>query len=405
MELLKKLYSIYSKSRKEENMLDFLINYVWDTEPTAEVDMDKLGNLYITKGKSETYPCVVAHVDQVQDEHSDDFMVVETEDIIFGYSRSKRTQQGLGADDKNGIWVGLKCLHKYDAIKLAFFVGEEIGCVGSRGANMAFFEDCRFVLQCDRRGYDDLITEASCTELCSDEFEKATCASVFGYSKAHGMMTDVMTLKENGLKVSCLNISCGYYQPHTNNEFTVKSDLQNCLEFVQFIIENCLAVYPHEYVYKPLTNSYGYGYNTRYNDNGWYDSNGVWHSYYTGQYNKRKEVEKPKPKVEVKGFGEKKEAQNKTQKKTNKKQKQEKSKESDGAEVSGISEDEIYDLMYELMMFCENATFDMIYSAIKHTYPNIKFSELILRSIYGEVKFDLKVNRRTYKVGQSNKPF
>ena len=39
------------------------------------------------------------------------------------------------------------------------------------------------------------------------------------------MMTDVLELKEKGLKVSCLNLSCGYYEPHTDHEFTVKKDL------------------------------------------------------------------------------------------------------------------------------------------------------------------------------------
>ena len=42
-------------------------------------------------------------------------------------------------------------------MKVAFFVSEEIGCVGSRNADMGFFEDARFVIEPDRRGYEDLI--------------------------------------------------------------------------------------------------------------------------------------------------------------------------------------------------------------------------------------------------------
>ena len=60
------------------------------------------------------------------------------------------------------------------------------------------------------------------------------------------MMTDVLELKERGIGVSCINLSCGYYEPHTDEEFTVKKDLLNCLRLVEHIIENCLSVYPHE---------------------------------------------------------------------------------------------------------------------------------------------------------------
>ena len=45
---------------------------------------------------------------------------------------------------------------------------------------MKFFDDCRFVLQCDRKGNSDFITNASCTELCSDDFLKDANISKFG---------------------------------------------------------------------------------------------------------------------------------------------------------------------------------------------------------------------------------
>ena len=59
-------------------------------------------------------------------------------------------------------------------------------------------------------------------------------------------MTDVQELKERGLQVSCTNLSCGYYEPHTDHEFTIKKDLMNCLSLVEHIIENCTDTYPHQ---------------------------------------------------------------------------------------------------------------------------------------------------------------
>ena len=232
-------------------MIKFLLWWIRNNVPGAKVDIDReIGNIYVTKGVSDTYPCLVAHIDQVQSIYSRDFQAIETKDIIFGYSPKNKRLEGLGADDKNGVWVCLKCLMKYENIKVAFFTGEEVGCIGSSKANMDFFKDVRFVIQCDRRGSNDLIASICSTEIASKEFIEATGHEAFGYHLEEGMMTDVLTLKENGLQVSAVNMSCGYYDPHSDHEFTVKRDLLNCLSFVEHIIKNCTETYPHEYDYK-----------------------------------------------------------------------------------------------------------------------------------------------------------
>ena len=245
MELLKQLFCIHSKSGKEGKIRKFIWNWVRQTVPDAKIECDKPGNLYITKGKSMTYPCIVAHMDQVQERHSKDFMAYEAEDIIIGFSPKHKEQQGLGADDKCGLWIGLNCLQKFDCLKLAFFVGEEVGCKGSGKANMAFFDDCRFVIEPDRKGSEDLITQIGWTPLCSDDFLKDIGFKKFGYKETEGMMTDIEALKDNGLMLSCINVSCGYYRPHTNEEFVYKPALLNCLAFVEHIIKTCTQVYPH----------------------------------------------------------------------------------------------------------------------------------------------------------------
>ena len=245
MELLKQLYKFHSPSGNERAMKKFVRRHVRKYIPGAKIGTDKIGNLYIIKGVSETYPCIVAHLDQVQRNHSKDFIPIETKELIFGYSPRNRRQEGLGADDKNGIWIALKCLEKYKILKVAFFVEEETGCRGSSQADMDFFRDCRFVIQPDRRGYKDLITTIGWTDLCSDEFLKAIGYKQFGYQKTEGAMTDILALKENGLEISCINLSCGYYEPHTDNEFTVKADLLNCLYLIEHIIGTCTEVYSH----------------------------------------------------------------------------------------------------------------------------------------------------------------
>ena len=244
--LLKKLYAIHSPSGKEDRMIKFLVSYIKSLPGNIKLGKDTYGNLYAWKGESETFPCIVAHMDQVQRIHSCDFKAIETRDIIFGYSAKNHQIEGIGGDDKNGIFIALEALKKNDCLKVVFFKEEETGCQGSSHAEMKFFDNCRFVIQCDRRGNSDLITSIGCTDLCSEKFIQDIDPEKWGYKEEHGMMTDVETLKEKGLSVSAVNISCGYWNPHTDEEVTVKRDLEKCWKLVQHIIEDCTETYPHE---------------------------------------------------------------------------------------------------------------------------------------------------------------
>lgn len=247
-------------------MRKFIKRYIRKNCGECEIVQDVHGNVFVTKGDADSYPCLASHIDQVQHKHSKDFEIVEGKDVVFGYSAKSREQQGLGADDKNGIWICLECLREFSALKVAFFVGEEVGCVGSSSCDLKFFSDCRYVIEPDRMHGHDLITSMSVGAVCSDEFAKALCAEQYGYKEAHGSITDVGELVERGVGISCLNLSCGYYQAHTSEEFTVLSELQNCLNFVCHVIDTLTEkVYPFEYV------GWYSGYQSYYPYKGFYD--------------------------------------------------------------------------------------------------------------------------------------
>ncbi|MCC8115205.1 MAG: hypothetical protein LIP03_14690 [Bacteroidales bacterium] len=245
-DLLKTLFAIHSPSGKEYAMRKFIKSYVKRNIPCCKIWGDRFGNLYAVKGKPDcgTYPCVVSHLDQVQPEYPLDYKVISTEDIIFGYSHSTRSMCGLGADDKVGIFICLQCLKRFPSIKAAFFADEERGCHGSEKCELKFFDDARFIIEPDRKGNSDLITQISYTQLASDDFIQAINAEQFGYAPERGLLTDVEALKERGYPRSCINLSCGYYNPHTSEEYVVKKDLLNCMSFVFHIIETVKETYP-----------------------------------------------------------------------------------------------------------------------------------------------------------------
>ncbi len=171
-------------------------------------------------------------MDEFHKNREADFVVVQEDDEIFGYSAKAEGKQGIGADDKNGIWVALKVMERVPYIKAAFFVSEEDGCIGSENVDLAFFDNCRFVIECDRRNGGDFIYEAKEVPLCTFEFMNAMNAAEYGYKPVRGASTDVVMLRQRGLKCCACNLSCGYYNPHENDEYTRISELQNCYNLV-----------------------------------------------------------------------------------------------------------------------------------------------------------------------------
>ena len=61
--LLIDILSIQTESGLEREMIEFITGYCG--KKGMEVLSDRMGNLYVIKGRAETYPCVVAHMDTV----------------------------------------------------------------------------------------------------------------------------------------------------------------------------------------------------------------------------------------------------------------------------------------------------------------------------------------------------
>lgn len=234
------------------------VNRQLDLIPNITRETDDYGNLYVTKGKSETYPAFVAHLDTVH-KIRESFVVVETElNYWFSYSEDDGFQQvGIGGDDKCGIIACLELLTKLKIAKCVFFLDEEQGCKGSAAGKLEFFDDCRYAVQIDRKGGGDIIVKGSGTELCSKDFEELleTLGKKYEYKSTFGASTDVVKLKDRGLKISACNLSAGYYNPHTKQEYIDADELLNCIDFCAAIAK-IKTVYPHSLpVSRPVTTS------------------------------------------------------------------------------------------------------------------------------------------------------
>ena len=246
--LLFRTLSVQTDSRKTKRMEGFIVKFV---ERLAAAGMDirythtTSGNIYVTKGAGPIYPTIVAHTDTVHDiVPNDEYEVRSNGKIMWAHNPKLGTWTGIGGDDKVGVFIALSMLRDLPTAKAAFFVDEEIGCIGSSLAAMEFFVDRAFVLQCDRRGNDDFVDRIFGTDLYGPEFATAIKDTLarFGYTPTTGGLTDVVTLKEQGLDVACANMSCGYFSPHSRWETVGLLDVQRCYDLVQTLCENFGAV-------------------------------------------------------------------------------------------------------------------------------------------------------------------
>ena len=240
MELLKSLYSINCKSGNEADIIQFVREQI--NGLNLKIETDSFGNLFITKGISCNYPCVTAHLDEIHS--SVQRTIVSNEGVVYAIDQAGE-RVGCGADDKNGVWIVIRLLQSKPVLKVALFVQEErdgelAGCRGSRACSLSFFDNVKYILAVDRKGNSDVVisNKKSGMKLCEENFIPTWLLDKYGYQCVEGGRTDIVALKERGLNIPCCNISCGYYNAHKNEEYTVFSELEHALFFVSELIDN-----------------------------------------------------------------------------------------------------------------------------------------------------------------------
>lgn len=192
--------------------------------------MDGFGNIYITKGESDIYPCITAHLDTVHG------LVPPN---ITERNGQLTSNEGIGGDDKVGIFIALSLLKKLDVLKVVFFTGEESGCTGSVGCDKDFLKNIGYIMVADRRGNSDYVNNYFGAKTTSRKFDKRIKRILYqyNYESADGMITDVFNLLEEGLtSVASCNLSCGYYLPHTKGEYVVIKEVYQTLELMYKMI-------------------------------------------------------------------------------------------------------------------------------------------------------------------------
>jgi hypothetical protein len=251
---------------KEQDIFDFL---------PESLQLDEFGNLFIKIGESDTM--FTSHLDTATSADTIVNHIIEG-DIIKTDGKSI-----LGADDKAGVTIMLNMIEKSVPGLYYFFLGEEVGCVGSKKVADKHKEKkidyINKVVSFDRRGTNSVITFQASQRCCSDSFANELANQLnlsdsnFKYSSdPTGVYTD--SAQFVSIYPECTNISVGYDFEHTMQEKQDILHLERLSEAVTKIDWNSLPVERD-----PLTveyEEYGYGYG-RYAT---YDDYPDWGEYY-----------------------------------------------------------------------------------------------------------------------------
>ena len=268
----KELLSVPSKTYQEDRMVNYLLDELSNING-IEVVCDEHKNIYVTKGildEGEYYPMFISHTDTVH--NIIDEIIVKEEYLLRPYTFGKDfgndqvlclkaydkndKPTGIGGDDKCGIYICLELLRQLDKVKIALFVSEETGCNGSKMLNTDFLNDVGYVTQYDAPG-DHLISYSCMGTVLFDEdseFFKIAYRSIsegFGNDmlvQSHPY-TDIMIMKQKS-DLSCINMSCGYYNMHTANEFVCISDVERAITAGMNMVKN-LGLKKYEFKPEP----------------------------------------------------------------------------------------------------------------------------------------------------------
>lgn len=181
---------------------------------------DGLGNYYLQIGETSTmFTCHLDTADKTQSrvKHIFDGNIIKTDGTSI-----------LGADDKAGMTAILYMISKNVPGLYYFFIGEEVGCIGSRKladnwTKTEFSKYIKKVVSFDRRGTTSIITHQMFSRCCSDKFAMELANRMNSTGKGMkmelddtGILTD--SAKFMGLVPECTNISVGYQNEHSVRE-------------------------------------------------------------------------------------------------------------------------------------------------------------------------------------------
>lgn len=219
---------------------------------------------------------ITAHMDTVHSNPIKDYYEWTEEQVNkeknFKYDiHVLSSPQGIGGDDRCGIWSILQILSFGYRPFILFNEDEEIGCIGAKKfcRNKDLIQKCKdkgmkFIVEMDRKNKHDLVFYD-----CDNRDFTKWCEKVTGWKENYGSCSDISYLAPE-IECAAVNLSCGYYDEHKLWHTVKIEEMFNTMATCIKLIEASEKVEAFEYVeaynYYNYSNRYysGWGYDYDY---------------------------------------------------------------------------------------------------------------------------------------------
>lgn len=206
-----------------------LHEYLCEVMPSYYEDdmiVDEYENFLYCKGDIPVL--LVAHLDTVHKTIPHEIYYDSEQDVMW-------SPQGIGGDDRNGVWSILEILDAGLLPSVVFTWNEEVGGIGaSHFCSVLSEEDLshiNFAIQIDRRGKMDCVFY----DLNNKEFE--AYIEEYDFKTNIGSFSDISIICPH-FKFAGVNLSSGYYNEHTSNEIIKVKDMEYTIERVINILKD-----------------------------------------------------------------------------------------------------------------------------------------------------------------------
>lgn len=168
---------------------------------------------------------LVAHMDTVFSKPASEIFYDRRKNVIW-------SPDGLGADDRAGIFAIIQIIRKGLRPHIIFTTDEEKGCIGANklGRIPCPFTDLRYVIQLDRRGAND------CVFYDCDNPSFVEYVEKFGFVEAIGSFSDICSICPEW-KVAGVNLSIGYQNEHSVSETLYVGHMLNTIDKVCVMLQ------------------------------------------------------------------------------------------------------------------------------------------------------------------------
>lgn len=231
---LVELFKLKSSFQNNDDIHMYIKNYL----NSINISFTELEDKTIFNIDNSNAPIFSAHTDTVRTKKDDSSASKVKIETASEFRKISIHNHILGGDDLCGVYIILNLIKEYrDNINFVFSNNEEVQGYQTARDFVADFDliGYPYCIVLDRKGSSDIISYLNNYGSREFELDLASIGNHFGYTPNRGYFSDADFFRNH---MSSANISCGYFNAHSKDEFVIYEFVENAFNYSKAIIEN-----------------------------------------------------------------------------------------------------------------------------------------------------------------------